>query len=469
MTLRDTILALHPVHYWLLDETTGSTFADIGSSPNPLNGTGDFVLGGIGPEVGSFAYRVYAGGQFQSSPLGTFAWTDFTFLVLFTFPANANPSSAAPFAGIGDINNPATRGYRIQQQSTTQNAATVFGSGTGVSLSGGTPVPVQFWHLAAITQTSATPTRSLYIDQSLASSSAGTFGTVPTSADAAWIKSAWPIVLSHMAIWNRALTLVEIQSISTQFLTWPYGEPINVPLGGSGSGGGGGGLTADQAAQLSDIQSDTNTMVPQVAMLPGMNEVLNVVNSTTDAVLAKANQIYTDTQNIVNSLFPQLETPLNFIEDTVTNILNGITTTITTAAGSVGQTLGDFFAQHSKDQFGKYNVTSGPTCARIDWTAGAAAYWGLTVNITSWPSEWTFTTPDDGWSIRDMAVLTIKIGEEQEVRHGIHTKSFTVSPLPGSFPLGVSGVGVPVLPPNYHIIVDWAGGVCGELLLHYLP
>jgi hypothetical protein len=49
-------------------------------------------------------------------------------------------------------------------------------------------------------------------------------------------------------------------------------------------------------------------------------------------------------------------------------------------------------------------------------------------------------------------------------RHGIHTLTHTVSPLPSTTWYGAVGVNAPIQPTDYHIVVDWLDGVCGNLL-----
>lgn len=157
------------------------------------------------------------------------------------------------------------------------------------------------------------------------------------------------------------------------------------------------------------------------------------------------------------------------LQDVLNNITAGMTATFQAAGQTFGATLGQLFSGTNKGELGVFNPTDGPTCETIDFDIGGAAYFGLTVEVTSYPESWAFTTPAGDWSIRDLAVLRIERGGSQTARYGIHTLSFSLEELPDMLPVSLAGVGVPVAPPNYHIIVDWAGGVCGQLLLYYTP
>lgn len=469
MTIATAIAALSPSIWLKLDETSGTTAANGGSRTDVGTYSGSYQQGMPGPETGTFATRLFSGGQIQLGPMDISGFPDQTLACWVSMDASGTVNTNYPIVTIGDTANRLNRGPQLVENHTAIGGVRYLGRYSTQNGASVIPAdPNHGWHFLVVTFHNASQSMITYID-GVAPAGITPLGTNPLIGDPLLIRCDEPCVIAHVCWFGGVLTQTQIQTVSGQLAQWPYTLPINTPPDLSG-GGGGGGLTTDQAAQLARvdtntdtggaIQTDLNTLLSNWAgytgvTLPSLNSLLNA--------------IHTDTQNIVNTLFPALETPLNYIQDTVTNILNGITTTISNAAGSVGQTLGDFFAQHSHDEFGVFNVTSGPTCARIYYTVPEKAYWGLSVNITSWPAEWTFTTPDDGWSIRDLAVLTIDLAGEQQVRHGIHTKTFTLNPLPSVLPLAVAGIGVPVVPANYHVTVDWAGGVCGELLLYYLP
>jgi hypothetical protein len=78
-------------------------------------------------------------------------------------------------------------------------------------------------------------------------------------------------------------------------------------------------------------------------------------------------------------------------------------------------------------------------------------------------------TPDNDWSKGDLAVVLVKRAEFEIARYPVHGTWETIYPLPEALPMGVAGVAVPTLPQNYHIIVHWAQGVCGEVLRWYIP
>jgi hypothetical protein len=131
----------------------------------------------------------------------------------------------------------------------------------------------------------------------------------------------------------------------------------------------------------------------------------------------------------------------------------------------VGQVLTSHLLNFLQDR----NLSGGVTCLPVRYDASLNALYGVTVRIDSWPAEVMFRTPDGQYSFKDLAVLQIWRGGALLERHGIHTTSHTVSPLPGlPFPW-LTAFAAPLQPPDYHIFVDWLDGVCGELIGQALP
>lgn len=131
--------------------------------------------------------------------------------------------------------------------------------------------------------------------------------------------------------------------------------------------------------------------------------------------------------------------------------------------------IGEILSSNLLDFFHDRSLSGGVTCEPVRYNASLNALYGVTVVIDSYPSDWKFGTPDDSWGFHDLATLRfVRAGVVLE-RHGIHTLTHSVSPCPGlPFPWATGAL--PTLqPPDFHIWVDWAEGVCGELIGQVLP
>jgi hypothetical protein len=193
----------------------------------------------------------------------------------------------------------------------------------------------------------------------------------------------------------------------------------------------GGGLTTDQAAQLQ--RTDQNTQEMDV-----------------------------NWQQYTAVTLPSLQTTLQ-------SIIDGITTTIGEGASQLVATIGQRLAVVTQDFFQPYDVSGGETCDPVRFDASFARITGVTLLITQHPPEFRLVTPDGGWTFRDFAVLSFVRGGSLLERHGIHTLSYTVSPLPASIAVWNTGLELDILPGDYHINVDWAPGVCGRVVGEVLP
>jgi hypothetical protein len=186
---------------------------------------------------------------------------------------------------------------------------------------------------------------------------------------------------------------------------------------------------------------------PISIMAQGSDPISNSIKSDTASILTLSNEIVT----------------------TSNNVLAGITSSVSTLAGTVSATIGEWFSGKTLDQIVVVHVTSGPTCDPFEHTFGPPdVLYGLIVTCTSVPPWYAFTSPGTNWTPRNLATLTITRGENLLARYGVHTLEFTVYPLPGVITIPVSG-GVPVTPPSYHVRVDWGEEVCGELLAMIVP
>lgn len=132
--------------------------------------------------------------------------------------------------------------------------------------------------------------------------------------------------------------------------------------------------------------------------------------------------------------------------------------------------LASFFAVSPLDALTTESLSQGVTCDPVRVDISSSNFTGVQVRIASFPAEWKFRTPDGSWGFHDLAVLSFLRGGQLLKRLGIHTTSFTEQPLPGQLlPWAVGLLGVAIIPRDYQIHVDWADGVCGELVGLLLP
>ncbi len=157
-----------------------------------------------------------------------------------------------------------------------------------------------------------------------------------------------------------------------------------------------------------------------------------------------------------------------------TNNLSLAVNAATTAAVNIGSSIlqvpiGQILSFIRPDAWRLVDLGGGITCNHIGVDLSDDALWGVIVRITQYPDTTVFKTPDNGYTFNDLAVLTFIHAGDIVQRHGIHTLSHTVSPLPAVSLPWPNNFGWPVQPSDYHVTVDWATGVCGELLGLRLP
>jgi hypothetical protein len=139
------------------------------------------------------------------------------------------------------------------------------------------------------------------------------------------------------------------------------------------------------------------------------------------------------------------------------------------AGQAVTLTVGQILTSNLLDALTTLDLSGGITCNPIRYDASLNHLYGVQLLVSSVPEGWRFQTPDNAWGFHDLAVITIVRGNAQLERHGIHALSHTIYPLPGlPFPWAVN-LDLPLQPPDYHINVDWAEGVCGQLIGLGLP
>ena len=231
MTIASSILALSPVHYWQFNEPPGSTScADSGSNPVPIISQGDPTgVGFPGPEIGTYAMRVYTTSLWKSAALGlptVFGDTSVSFF--FTVPAAGGMSSNVTFFGMGDITTIHTRGYGSSQYSSAAGSLIIVTNWSNSNINWTVGSNVTSWHVYTVTQVASTGTRNAYLDGNLMQSvSGGLLSPGWLATDYAWISSAQPVVFAHQAYWSRVLSAAEISTIGSQIVSWPGNVPIN--------------------------------------------------------------------------------------------------------------------------------------------------------------------------------------------------------------------------------------------------
>lgn len=155
---------------------------------------------------------------------------------------------------------------------------------------------------------------------------------------------------------------------------------------------------------------------------------------------------------------------LNQVAALTQQTLEGLTVDLTAVGNAVATTVGALLSPIKLDFGHDSSLSGGVTCDPLRIDLSLAAFYGIKVHVTEFPDTWRFGTPDGDWGFHDLAVLSCWIDQDQLIRCGIHTTSFTLSPLPGTIvPFIAQGV-ASIQPPGYSVHVDWAPGVCGEVI-----
>jgi hypothetical protein len=157
------------------------------------------------------------------------------------------------------------------------------------------------------------------------------------------------------------------------------------------------------------------------------------------------------------------------LQDVLNNIVAAVHATIGAGTSSQDVPLSTLFSWKPWDYLAPRDLSGGTTCVALDVDISLRAYYGIGVYIDSYPDTWEFRTPDGAWGFHDLAVLTFVRGGSIIQRHGIHTVTHEVSPVPGSLTPTVVELPISLQPADYHIRVDWAEGVCGHVLGYVIP
>jgi hypothetical protein len=150
-------------------------------------------------------------------------------------------------------------------------------------------------------------------------------------------------------------------------------------------------------------------------------------------------------------------------------IQDALTVPLTAVGQALTTTVGALLAPFRIDFSPSISLSGGVTCDPVRLNLSGAAFYGIKVHVVTIPDDWRFGTPDGDWGFHDLAVLSCWINDDQLVRCGIHTPSFVLTPLPGTATPFISTAIAELQPPGYAVHVDWAPGVCGEVLGINLP
>lgn len=179
--------------------------------------------------------------------------------------------------------------------------------------------------------------------------------------------------------------------------------------------------------------------------------------------------VKTDTEAILGQWANYVSVTLPSLDQVLANIDAKLIGTVLTATGPVGYPIGQLLNAFDPTVLQPANLSNGVGCERLDVDVSLNALYGVELRITDYPEGWIFRTPDKAWSFRDLAVISFWRDGTLIERHGVHTLSHSVSPLPDSVPFTLGPIFAYLQPGGYHITVDWLDGVCGELVGQVLP
>ena len=440
MGLATQIVALNPILYWPLDTGDNTGLNDL--SGNARSGTisGDYDMTAYGPEHNTKGVRMFGGSKIVSPALGLAGVHDYTLMMMATIKPMPVTGTFLNLMGIGSDASPLTRGFSLQ---TRMNSTFIQ---LYNSLMGNVTVQTDayseaLWHLANTSWKIAESRVTVYSDNTSATGQTGGGPQPLLSSDQLYVLSQTPVVVSHVALFDRALTSTEVSSVASQVAQWPWEIPINTPIP----------VPAGGTTDLTPVLDDTSAILSnQTTALP----VLQQTKQNTDDIKGFWNGYQTVT--------------LPSLNDTLASITAAVTTTVQTAGGAITSTLGDLFRSSSLDTLEFDDLTSGGTCTKVDVEVQGAFY-GVIVRMTAWPEQLMPLAPDQDWYIPDFAVVQIWRDNDIVFRGGVHQRNWVHTPWPifqGAF---ANGLGIGLTYPAMRVIVDWAEGCCGPVLLMRWP
>jgi hypothetical protein len=325
VSIADAILALSPGMYWKLDEGGGTVATNYGS--RSLDGTisGSVDLTVPGPEVDTTALRLFLGGQVVSPPMDVVTPGTTSVMLWASTDSTGTNGTVYPIWNVGDPANRTARGYYMLEQHSAMGSP-IFRFNVGAGVASGTPNAARTydWHHYAMTYQTGANGIKFYVDGLTPSQATGSSIVNCQTTDPFLLRCDEPMVVAHVAYFNRVLTQAEIKTVSDQLSPWPLTQPINTgpPSGGDG-GGGGGGLTDDQAAQLTAIDTKTDDIPGLVAAATFISDTVNHIKGVTD-YLKDQWDAYTSVT-------------LPSLADYLSNILTAVTSSIVDAGTTIAQ------------------------------------------------------------------------------------------------------------------------------------
>jgi len=174
---------------------------------------------------------------------------------------------------------------------------------------------------------------------------------------------------------------------------------------------------------------------------------------------AQLEQAATNSQSTVDSWANYETVTLPSLNDVLSGITSGITSTITGAAGAVTKTIGELFSGQLPDLIGSEELTDGATCDYWSMDLSGAPWYGLEIQITSYPDWITWTGRDSNWSEQLLYDLDVYLDGRTTYRRGVHLWTYVLAPLP-QLPNDQLVLPVPRVPHNYFVEVWPTTGVC---------
>lgn len=436
-TIQEAILLLGPSVYLPLNTGDADGAIDLGLGSHSGTPSGDLNFEQVGPEDGTRALRLFAGGAITTAAMALSAFGEFTFMAFLSAPGLGSPTSITPAITWGDPANRLGRGVSIAQNSATANNLAWRAQGTGAGVAAAAQQPIQGWHNFTFTNTPTGAVQKAYMDGATPSSTTAVIGTAPQGTDPLQIKSDVPLVVSHMAWWPRVLSQLEIKSITDLRTPWPFDLPINTQptTGGDTSG--------DLESIEAQLAALTGTQTAQSSTLEATKVVVDFIKGQWDGYQAVS--------------LPSLGALLDGIK-------LDLQTTTEGAAGLISQSVGALLGFHLPSVLDAFDISGGSTGDQLDVDLSLNFLYGLQLVIDAYPEDWKWRTPDHAWSLKDLATIRFFRGSDLVARYGVHTTSFNVEPIPGA--LAIVGGGITTaywLPPESHVVVDFYPGVSGTL------
>jgi len=383
VTIASDIAATNPNLWWKLDEGSGTVAHNSGSLANngTISGSVDWTV--PGPEIGTTAIRLVAGAGITSLAMDLGTNLGVSLGVWCALPANGPVPNSHSIVRLGDVGNLFNRGLLLWEGHNVIGAPTAYARiNTSLQNQFVLPDPKNGWHFLVLTNIAGSSNFKFFVDGIERVNQAGANATPPLITDPVFVSSDEPIVVAHVLFWNRAVTATELGTIGANVASAVYAIPVNYTPDG---GGGGGGLTPDQAAQLTDIQTKVADIPGLVSAVNFISATVNTINGNVNSIGAVVNTILSDVQSIGAQLGQVADSVGTGLHDLVDNVWNGVRRVFQTAGGiGISTPLGALISHpdpnllsYSSDAFllsgrGELTPPTGPFLTRpygIAWDA----------------------------------------------------------------------------------------------------